>query len=109
VNIGERIREQRDRLELKQSDLARLTNVSSQVISNWERGYSSPDHSDVINLSLALGVTGEYLLKGVASNKNELETDMRQWLSFGEELKGLGYSLSEIELMLRDIVKTIKF
>ncbi len=41
--IGERLVELRKKQGLKQADIARILNVSQQVISNIERGETKPD------------------------------------------------------------------
>lgn len=61
MGIGDRIRTQRKKLRLTQVELAASVNVSSQVISNWERGYSQPNHEDVALLAEALDCSTEYL------------------------------------------------
>lgn len=61
MNIGERIRKKRKEHKLTQAELAKQVNVSSQVISNWERGYTTPDSEDVRNLAKALDVTTDFL------------------------------------------------
>lgn len=61
MNIGERIKTKRKQSKLTQTELSKLVNVSSQVISNWERGYSDPNHDDVARLALALSCSTEYL------------------------------------------------
>ena len=60
--IGERIKDLRKNRGWRQKDLADKVNVSPQVISNWEREYSYPDHDDLARLSEVLEVTSDYLL-----------------------------------------------
>jgi repressor LexA len=57
-----RIREVRKRRGWTQSDLAERCSVSPQVVSNWERGYSTPDAEDVSRAASALDVSVDYLL-----------------------------------------------
>lgn len=61
MGIGERIRRKRKEKGLTQSGLGSSVNVSSQVISNWERGYSHPNHDDVARLAEALDCSTEFL------------------------------------------------
>jgi transcriptional regulator with XRE-family HTH domain len=61
MGIGERIRAKRKEIKLKQSELGNLVNVSPQVISNWERGYTDPNHDDVARLAAALDCSTDYL------------------------------------------------
>lgn len=68
MSIGARIKAKRKQSNLTQTNLGSLVNVSSQVISNWERGYSDPNHDDVARLALALTCSTEYL-HGLTNNK----------------------------------------
>lgn len=61
MRIGDRIKLKRKEKRLKQTELAKMVNVSSQVISNWERGYTDPSHDDVARLAKALNCTTNYL------------------------------------------------
>lgn len=67
--IGSRIREQRQKLRWTQKELAKKVNVSAQVISNWERGYTTPDSDDISRLSKVMNISSDYLL-GTSENKN---------------------------------------
>ncbi|PLR79295.1 transcriptional regulator [Bacillus sp. V3-13] len=62
MSIGHRIREYRKKRKLTQKELAIKVNVSSQVVSNWERGYTSPGTEDITRLTKVLEVTADYLL-----------------------------------------------
>ena len=62
MGIGKRIKKMREKENIIQKELANKVRVSSQVISNWERGYTSPDYDDVLRLSEALNCSGDYLL-----------------------------------------------
>jgi transcriptional regulator with XRE-family HTH domain len=62
MSIGVRIKEKRKQNNFTQKKLADLVSVSPQVISNWERGYTDPDHNDVKRLADALDVSADYLL-----------------------------------------------
>lgn len=59
--MGERIRNLRTSKKWKQKQLAELIGVSPQVISNWERGYSSPDNEHVSRLAEVFKTTTDYL------------------------------------------------
>lgn len=62
MTIGDRIKELRKEKRLTQRELADKINVSSQVISNWERTYSTPDAEDVKRLADALGTSVDYII-----------------------------------------------
>ena len=62
--LGIRIRDQRDRRKLKQSDIAIALGVSTQAVSKWERGENAPDISLLVELGRLLGVSVEWILGG---------------------------------------------
>ncbi|MDM5250986.1 MULTISPECIES: helix-turn-helix transcriptional regulator [unclassified Lysinibacillus] len=61
--IGQKIKQLRSRENLSQEQLANKLNLSSQAISNWERGKSFPDIMNIISLSDIFGVSLDDLLK----------------------------------------------
>ena len=62
--VGERIKRLRKLNNWTQNDLAKRVNVSAQVISNWERSYTDPDHDDISRLAKTFDVTSDYILLG---------------------------------------------
>lgn len=90
MSIGERIKAKRKQSKLTQTELGKLVNVSSQVISNWERGYSEPNHDDVARLAIELDCSTEYL-HGISSGK----PPSRDILVAGKEIS---LSIEELEL-----------
>jgi class 3 adenylate cyclase len=60
--VGHRIREQREKLGLKQHDIANALQVSPQAVSKWERGENAPDISLLVPLAKLLGVSTDNLL-----------------------------------------------
>lgn len=61
--VADRIRAKRKEKHMTQKELAAAINVSPQVISNWERGYTPEiGNADLLNLAIALRVTTDYLL-----------------------------------------------
>jgi class 3 adenylate cyclase len=61
-DLGQRIRARRERLGLKQHDLARALQVSPQAVSKWERGDNGPDLAILSALARLLGVSADWLL-----------------------------------------------
>lgn len=47
-----------------QPQLATKANVSSQVVSNWERGYTPPSPDDIAKLSEIFDVRSDFILLG---------------------------------------------
>ena len=63
MNISERIKRFRKEKGLTQKSLGELTKKSPQVISNWERGYTTTiNHDDLVELSKALNKSIEAIV-----------------------------------------------
>lgn len=60
--LGNRIRSLRERLGLKQQDIANALQVSPQAVSKWERGENGPDIAILGSLARLLGVSTDWLL-----------------------------------------------
>ncbi len=67
-DMGERIIARRKQLGLSQEELASRADVSPQMVSTAERGSKSILSENLLNLSNALGVSTDYLLKGEISD-----------------------------------------
>ncbi|MFQ6421321.1 MULTISPECIES: helix-turn-helix domain-containing protein [unclassified Bacillus (in: firmicutes)] len=63
-SIGSQIKSLRKERKWTQQQLAENINVSSQVISNWERGYTTPTAKDVAMLARAFNVDTNMILTG---------------------------------------------
>ncbi|WP_373193616.1 helix-turn-helix domain-containing protein [Enterococcus sp. RIT-PI-f] len=72
MSISEKIKVLRIEKGWSQKKLAEMLNVSSQAISNWERGQSYPDISNIIQLSDLFDVTLDELIKEDINFKEEL-------------------------------------
>lgn len=62
--LGQRIREERERKNWTQNDLAELLNVSRQSISKWEIGSAYPDIERLIQISDLFEVSLDSLIRG---------------------------------------------
>ena len=60
--IGHRIRAQREKLGLKQHDIAHALQISPQAVSKWERGENAPDISLLVPLAKLLSISTDALL-----------------------------------------------
>jgi transcriptional regulator with XRE-family HTH domain len=60
--LGLRVRTQRERLGLKQNDIAHALQVSPQAVSKWERGENGPDIATLAPLAKLLGVSTDWIL-----------------------------------------------
>ncbi len=57
-----RIRDLREDLDMRQSDLAEKTGIDQRTISNYETGKTSPDAYALIKLADFFGVSIDYLV-----------------------------------------------
>ncbi len=94
-SLGEKIREYRKKKGLTQDALALELNISSQAVSKWENGQTSPDISLLIPLSQALGVAVNDLLGG--GRRDELERAWHKTWPLGDE-----FSLVFVEEALKE-------
>lgn len=62
MGVANNIKRYRKNKNLLQKELADKIGVTNQVISNWERGYTSPNYEDIVNLSNALECSTDELL-----------------------------------------------
>lgn len=69
VSFGERVRLARERLRLKQEQLADLVGTDAGSVSRWERGKGYPQAPQLARLAGALGESIDYLVLGAPSNK----------------------------------------
>jgi len=70
MRTGDLIKEFRKDKKLTQKQLADKVNLTSQVISNIERNYTSVSAEDLVNIANALEVTLNQLLSKDSHNKN---------------------------------------
>ncbi len=62
--LGQRIKQQRERRQLRQADIASALRLTAQAVSKWERGENAPDIAVLLDLSHLLGVSVEWILTG---------------------------------------------
>lgn len=75
MTIGERIREERNRLQITQKELGDMVAVSNKTISSYESDRTEPDYQTVQKLSKVFNVSCEYLLNG--SNGSNTDASKR--------------------------------
>lgn len=69
--VGERVRLLRKERRWTQAALAEKLNVSPQVVSNWERRYTDPDHDDLARLAEVFDVSADYVLGRSKDRKSQ--------------------------------------
>lgn len=62
MDLGQRIRQLREKRNLKQLNLANALQISVQAVSKWERNENFPDIVTLIKLARVLGTSTDYLL-----------------------------------------------
>ena len=68
--MGRRMYAQRKQLGLTQEQVAELADISPQLLSNAENGTQVIGSDKLYRISLALGVSADYLLSGELSGKD---------------------------------------
>lgn len=75
--IGNRIRQYREKKKLTQKQLADLIGVSNSRVSNWEKGINRPDADIIADICRALDVSPSVLLN-VRLSTDELNDKERK-------------------------------
>jgi len=83
MELSDRIKKERNKLNLSQDALANELHVSRQAISKWETGQSYPDLEKLIQLSNIFEVTIDELVKGDKELEKKLINDG------GNQMRGL--------------------
>lgn len=100
TNLGQRIREERQKLNLTQEKLSETINVTTTYIGQIERGERRPTLDTLIKISNALGVSIDYLLReSITPASDNL---MNLWIQLTHDL-----SDDEKEMII-DLIKVIK-
>jgi transcriptional regulator with XRE-family HTH domain len=92
VEVGRRIRSQRNICGLTQTALGEQVAVTFQQIQKYERGMNRVGASRLKAIAFALGVTVSFFFDGVSdprssgSNDGHIETDVLEFLGSGEGL-----------------------
>ncbi len=91
-NIGDRIKEARNKLGLTQAQLAKQVGVSSQTVWSWEAGRVKPTHEHLEELAFGLEVSTAWIL-----GRDVIEADLLKEasVSFHDAVEGL--PLEDIE------------
>jgi len=93
--LGRRIRSRRERLGLKQLDIANALQVSPQAVSKWERGENGPDLAILGALSKLLGVSTDWLLNTYRDGLDEFDATVFASTVMGAYAKSLRMKASE--------------
>ena len=95
MNVAKnRIRDLREDLDLRQTDVAKATGIDQKTLSNYETGKTNPDSYSIIKLSEFFHVTTDYLLgysdcdiknnKDIADKLDKIEKEIHELKRFFE-------------------------
>lgn len=90
MELGNRIKAEREKLNMSQDELAQKMNISRQAISKWETGISYPDIEKILKLSEIFNLSLDELVKGDKDFQNNLIKEGKTAMS---GLTILGYVL----------------
>lgn len=90
MDLGNRIKAEREKLNMSQDDLAQKMNISRQAISKWETGTSYPDIEKILRLSEIFNLSLDELVKG---DKDFQENLIKEGKTSMSGLTILGYVL----------------
>jgi transcriptional regulator with XRE-family HTH domain len=90
VDLGNRIKTEREKLNMSQDDLAQKMDISRQAISKWETGNSYPDIEKILRLSEIFNLSLDELVKG---DKNFQENLIKEGKTNMSGLTILGFVL----------------
>ena len=80
IKIGKFIAERRKEINLTQTQLAEMLNITDRAVSKWERGKSLPDSSIMLELCAILKITANDLLSGEKINMENNNQNSEQLL-----------------------------
>lgn len=72
----------RDKIGLKDTQVARLTGVAQSTFSDWKHGRSSPKGEKLKRIAEFFGVTVDYLMTGEEKEDYYLDKDARELVQF---------------------------
>ena len=114
MSIGDRIKERRRYLGLTQIELGQRIHKSSQVVSNWERGYTTGISADDLQLlaqALATDITffvpNAYTATSEALETNSLKTTQVQDIPTDSRLSSLIAEYPHLDEKSKDIIDAI--
>ena len=85
IEVGNRIREEREKQKLTQEQLAERADIGRRTIQNTELGEKSPSLETVWKISTGLNIPIETLFSGPASPVGGMEEVSRRLTSFSGE------------------------
>ncbi len=81
MDLGNRIKTEREKLNMSQDELAQKMDISRQAISKWETGNSYPDIEKILKLSQIFNLSLDELVKGDKNFQDNLIKEGRTSLT----------------------------
>ncbi|MGG0123391.1 helix-turn-helix domain-containing protein [Bacillus paranthracis] len=103
--FSERLKEEREKRNWSQSDLAEKIHVSRQSVSKWETGKNYPSIEIIIHLSNLFGITIDELLRSDEELTQKVIEDSKQlaypkWKVFFDSLFMMGVFLFVTKIVM---------
>ncbi|MEF2860442.1 MAG: helix-turn-helix transcriptional regulator [Collinsella sp.] len=114
MEVGNRIRRERQRLGISQEELSRRAYVSRPTLSHWETGRTLPDAQSLLVLSEIFGTSIDELVKGDVAEMEEM-VDREARVAIGRTLAlacvavGAGVCLVAVSFTARYLVGSVAF
>ena len=83
-NIGVRLKNSREKSNLSQIQVSKLTGINNKTLSNYENGVSYPDPDTITLLAKLYKVSADYLLGLDEEMNNDIQLDDFQFALYGE-------------------------
>jgi len=100
ANMGKRIRERRNSLRLSQEKLAETASVTTSYIGQIERAERIPSLETLVNISNALGVTVDFLLKDCLFATDDMYVNRIVELLLGKSDKAKATAVDVVQALL---------
>ena len=91
--FGDRLRDARERLDLKQTDVASATGINNKILSGYERNISQPSLENLKTLCEYYNISSDEILECHPKKRNEegeeaifLTKEQKRLLSFFDKL-----------------------
>lgn len=108
TTIGERIKQQRQKLGLTQQELSQKLYVKRETINQWENGTRQIKGDDIARLADTLETTCDYILRGVETEQLQFYKDLGLTGESVENLRKIASSIGGSE-SLNNLIGNVFF
>ncbi|HCF6436090.1 TPA: helix-turn-helix transcriptional regulator [Pseudomonas aeruginosa] len=89
-SIGERLRQERQRLGYNQEDFAALAECSKKAQIRWEKSFGPTPNANSLASWAKVGADVQYIVTGVVGNRGEpISQDEALWLDYFRAVPGI--------------------